>query len=325
MTVAPSPVHRAPIGGPGAWRRSDFPDPKAWTVELDRGIVAELDRAVRAACDRGKTLATLTADDFRVPSFAACARELRGELLDGRGFVLIRGVPAELYTAGQAAMLYWGLGTLIGTPLPQNVRGDRLYSVRDEGYDIQRDYGAVGVRFSKTAQPLDFHTDSAPALMGNTPDVVSLFALHPARSGGESALVSALAVHNILLRERPDCLERLYRPYHFDRHAELRPGEPATLFAPVFTYNGRLAVRYFRFYIPKGHEFAGQPLAPEDVGALDALEEVMRREELQVRFGMQRGDLQLVSNTFVLHSRTAFEDHPDPERRRHLLRLWLKL
>jgi hypothetical protein len=35
------------------------------------------------------------------------------------------------------------------------------------------------------------------------------------------------------------------------------------------------------------------------------------------------GDVQLVCNHSLLHDRTAFEDWPDPRRKRHLLRLWM--
>jgi len=40
---------------------------------------------------------------------------------------------------------------------------------------------------------------------------------------------------------------------------------------------------------------------------------------------LERGDLQFVHNHTLLHDRTAFEDYPEPARRRYLLRLWLAL
>ena len=313
------------LRGPGAWQAADFSGPGDWTYSLPPMVTLELDQAMAAIRNRGGKLASLTAGDFPLPSFAADAAQLRQELRSGRGFVVITGLPIDLFTDDEATMLYWGLGAHLGVTLPQNVRGERVYSVRDEGYNIARDYGTVGVRFSKTAEGLHFHTDSAPALMGNTPDVVGLLAVRIAKSGGESKLVSAQTLHNILLRERPDLLDRLYRPYHFDRSAEWRPGEPRTLHAPVFTYNGSLAIRHFRFYIPKGHELIGEPLAASDIEPLDFLESIANREELQVTFSMRPGEIQFVNNDFVLHSRTPFVDYPEPERRRHLVRLWLRL
>jgi len=310
VPIESTPVHDAEISDPGAWDAGTFQNTYPWIHRLREQTLDEIDGVI------GR-------EQFQLPSFEA--RQLRQELSRGRGFIVLRGLPVDRYSEAEMSQLYWGLGALLGKPLPQNVRGDRLYDVRDEGYSIQRDYGRVGVRFSKTTEALDFHTDSAPALMGNTPDVIGLMALRVARSGGESALVSASTVHNVLRRENPRLLRRLYQPYHFDRSVEWRPGEDRTLFAPVFRWNGSLEVRYFRHYIPKGHALAEAPLGAEDVEALDALEEVANRPDLQVRFAMEPGDIQLVSNVFVLHSRTHYEDWPDPERKRHLKRLWLQL
>ena len=120
-------------------------------------------------------------------------------------------------------ILYWGLGSHLGRPVPQKVDGGLLYSVRDEGYNLERDFGAAGVRTSKTTAGFNFHTDSPSLLAGYTPDIVCLLALQSAKSGGESAILSANTVHNILLVERPEYLERLYAPYHVDRRAELPP------------------------------------------------------------------------------------------------------
>ena len=322
--VAPTPVHKAPITGPGAWRRCDFAGPADWSYRLKPETLAELDRAVRRVREKGKNISKLTAEDFPVPSFQRDAATLRREVLDGRGFVVIKGLPVDRYTEEEASMIYWGIGTFFGATLPQNVKGDRLYAVRDEGQNISRDYGAVGVRFSKTTVGLQFHTDSAPMFQCHTPDIVALFALQTAKSGGSTALVSAQTLHNIILEERPDCLERLYRGYHFDRRAELKPGESPTLFAPIFTFDGCLKIRHFPFYIHKAPEITGIALTAADIEPLEFLDSVCQREGLTVTFDMEPGDMQFVSNTFILHSRTAYEDYPEPERRRHLVRLWLE-
>jgi hypothetical protein len=198
-----------------------------------------------------------------------------------------------------------------------------LYSVRDEGIRVEADYGQTGVRFSKTNAAFDFHTDSPSRVAGHTPDVIGLFVLRSAKTGGESALVSGYTLHNILREERPEVLRRLYQPFWVDRRAELPPGEEPVLPVPVFTFDGSLTVRYLRFYITKGQEWRGEPLKSADVAALDTFEEVMRRPGVAVTVPMERGDLQLTSNTFLLHSRTNYEDYAEPERKRHYLRLWL--
>lgn len=325
MIAAVTPMYDAPFEGRGVWRRDDFASPDAWTCRLSPAAVTELDDAMRRARAAGRVIPLLTQADFPLPTFAPTLQAMRQDLESGRGFTLIRGLPIDRYSDEEAALIYWGIATHLAQPIPQNVKDEYLFSVRDEGYNFQRDYGATGVRISRTASAIDFHTDSSAAYAGYTPDIVALLALQTAKSGGMSAFVSAQTLHNILLRERPGYLKRLYAPYYFDRRAELRPGESPTLLTPIFTYKDSLAIRYFRFNLMRGHETAGSPLTPADSDPLDFLESVCKRDELPVTLQMERGDMQFVNNRFVLHSRTAFEDHAEPEQRRHFLRLWMRL
>jgi alpha-ketoglutarate-dependent taurine dioxygenase len=308
---------------PGAWVARDFSGPSAWLLSLSEETRRELKSAVARAKQSRAEAATLTREDFPLPSFASTAAEIRRRLRDGSGFVVLRGLALDDYADDEVRLLYAGLGTHLGTILPQNLRGDRLYSVRDEGIRMEADYGQTGVRFSKTNAAFDFHTDSPSRVAGHTPDLIGLLVLRPAKSGGESALVSGYALHNILREERPDVLRRLYQPFWVDRRAELPPGEDPVLPVPVFTFDGCLTVRYLRFYITKGQEWKGEPLTSADVDALDTFEEVMRRPGVAVTVPLERGDLQLISNTSLLHSRTNYEDYAEPELKRHYLRLWL--
>jgi alpha-ketoglutarate-dependent taurine dioxygenase len=324
MIAAVTPMHDKPFTGPAAWRGAEFAGAEPWIYRLPPAVVSEFDAAMRRASDSGRDVPSLTRDDFPAPSFVRDAEALQRDLVSGRGFVVITGLPIDSYTNREATLIYWGIATWLGAPMPQNAQDDYLFDVRDEGYNFHRDYGAAGVRISRTSSAIEFHTDSSACYAGYTPDIVSLLALQTAKSGGMTALVSAQAVHNILRDERPECLRRLYEPYYFDRRAELRPGDSPTLYAPVFTCDDALSIRFFRFNLIKGHETAGVPLAPSDLEAVEALEQVCRREELAVTFDMRRGDMQFVNNRSVLHSRTAFEDHAEPALRRHFLRLWLR-
>jgi hypothetical protein len=312
-----------PIRGPGTWQASDFTGPEDWTLTLSDAVLAELDCALTDVQAAGAPVTTLTVRDFPLPSFASEAAAIRDRLWNGSGFVVLRGIAAERYSQEEMLMLYWGICSHLGIVLPQTVRGDRIYSVRDEGYNLERDYGAAGVRTSKTTSAFGFHTDSPSRLAGHTPDVIGLLVLRTARAGGESALVSAAAAHNVMLHERPEYLRRLYEPFWVDRRAELPPGEPPVLPVPVFAFDGRLAVRYVRLYIDKGHQIAGAPLLESDRAALDYFEEVMKRPALALRLELHRGDIQLVNNVFLLHGRTHYEDYPEPHLKRHYVRLWL--
>src|SRR5437764_4429008 len=202
MVAAVTPMHDALFQGRGAWRALDFADPEAWTYRLPPAALAELERAMREVRDSRREISTLTTADFPAPCFAADAAVLRKDVQSGRGFVVIRGLPIDSYSDEEAAILYWGIATYLGTPIPQNVKEEHLFSVRDEGYNFQRDYGATGVRISRTASAIDFHTDSSAAYAGYTPDIVSLLALQTAKAGGATGIVSAQTVHNILRKER---------------------------------------------------------------------------------------------------------------------------
>jgi Taurine catabolism dioxygenase TauD, TfdA family len=309
--------------GPQAWTARDFSGASDWVLPFPDETRRELKAAIAYAKQRGAAAAAIKCEDFPLPSFAVTAEEIRRRLRDGSGFVVLRGLPVDDYSEDEARLLCAGLGTHLGAIIPQNLRGDRLYSVRDEGIRVEAEYGRTGVRFSKSSAAFDFHTDSPSRVAGYTPDFIALLVLQTAKAGGESALVSGYTLHNILCDGRPDVLRRLYQPFWVDRRAELPPGEEPVLPVPVFTFDGRLTVRYLRFYITKGQEWKAEPLSSADLEALDVFEEVMRRPGVAARVPAQRGDLQLVSNNFLLHSRTGYADYAEPERKRHYLRLWL--
>jgi hypothetical protein len=308
---------------PRAWTEQDFSGPSEWIVPISDQTREELKSAIAHARRRGGEGSIVTRDDFPLPSFGPIADELRRRLHDGAGFAVVRGLDLDALTGDEARIAYAGLGSHLGVIVPQNLRGERLYSVRDEGIRPEVEYGRTGVRFSKSSAAFDFHTDSPSRVAGITPDVIGLLVLRTAKSGGDSVLVNGYAVHNILRAGRPDILERLYRPFWVDRRAELPPGEEPVLPVAVFAFDGRLTIRYLRFYITKGQEWKGEPLSESDIEALEFFESVMHRPGIALRVPLERGDIQWISNTALLHSRTAYEDYAEPERKRHYLRLWL--
>lgn len=249
-------------------------------------------------------------------SFAGRSSEILYQLRHGQGFVVLRGLTLDEFVHGCQHL---------GQIIPQTNAGDLFYSVRDEGLRIDSDYGKPGVRTSKTNSGFEFHTDSPSRLAGHTPEFIALYVSQVAKSGGESALVNAYEVHEIIERERPDVLARLYEPYWIDRRAEVPTGEEPTLATPVFSRDaaGGLTVRYLRLYIEKGHEQRGARLNGRDLDALDFFESVMNRRGLAVTIPMERNDVQIINNRFILHSRTEFVDYPEPERKRHYVRIWL--
>jgi len=180
-----------------------------------------------------------------------------------------------------------------------------------------------GARFSVTNAESSFHTDNS--FGSEVLDYVGLLCLRPARSGGLSQVVSGLSVHNVLREWHPEALATLYRPFHVDRRGGVRPGEAPTARAPVFEQHGRgLVLRYLRYWIHAGHEKAGVPLTAEQRAALDALDRAAADPALRAEFALRAGQIYFTNNRWILHNRTAFEDHAEPARRRHLVRLWLR-
>ena len=249
-------------------------------------------------------------------SFAAQSPAILNELRTGVGFVVLRGLSLDQFIAGCPCL---------GEIVPQTNSGVLFYAVRDEGIRIEADYGKPGVRTSKTNAGFQFHTDSPSRLAGRTPEFIALYVNQVAKSGGDSALVNANAVHEVIERERPDLLARLYQPYWMDRRAEVPAGGDSLVHLPIFSRgaDGLLTVRYLRLYIDKAYEQRCEKLAHADLEALDFFESVMNRSGMARTVAMERGDVQILNNRFVLHSRTEFLDYPEPERKRHYTRIWL--
>ena len=186
------------LNGPQAWTGRSFSGQSDWVLPVSAETRHELKSAVAHAKRHGANETAMPREHFPLPSFAGTAAQILERLRDGSGFVVLRGLPLDDFSEEEARILYAGLGTHLGTILPQNLRGERLYSVRDEGIRVEANYGKTGVRFSKTSAAFDFHTDSPSRVAGHTPDFIGLLVLRSAKTGGESAFVSGYALHNIL-------------------------------------------------------------------------------------------------------------------------------
>jgi hypothetical protein len=305
------------IGGPRAWRADTIDPPRSWYYPLSQRCLNSLDRAVQHW--RHKTCPTteVRVSEYPDPVLADELAPVRDVLEAGRGFTIVRGISPEGYSSTERQLLYWLVGQLLGTPVAQNVQGTLLYDVRDTGQEVR--YGA---RFSVTNAESTFHTDNS--FGSQVVDYVGLLCLQKARTGGLNQLLSAFALHNRLLHDHRTVLETLYRPFHIDRRGGVLPGEMPTVQLPILQWDGReLVCRYLRYWIEAGHDKAGEPLTPAQRDALDALDRVARDPSLQVEFGLEPGDLFFINNRWILHNRSGFEDYPEPERRRHLIRLWL--
>jgi hypothetical protein len=307
MTAVPS------MTASSAWRGSELAAQSDWIHVLSADEVAHLDRAVAHARALGKPLGELTRADFPLGPLAAAAERWLDALDTGRGFVLVRGVPVERYGEADAALAYWGLGLHLGRAVSQNAAGDLLGHVRDAGME-RRD---PTIRKYRTREPLAFHTDGA--------DIVGLLCLRPAKSGGTSRIASSTAIYAEIARRRPDLAATLHEPFPFDRNGEERPGEPPFFTLPLCRVaEGRLRTFYIGWYIRDSQRHAAAPrLTDAQRESIDLIDELAGDPEIHLDMDFRAGDIQWLKNAAILHSRTEFEDHPEPERKRHLLRLWL--
>ena len=306
--------HRTPLTTSAAWRAADVADPTTWTIELaddQRDDIAVAARAARAA---GRTIESLTIDDVALATMTATLDRVIVDLAQGRGFVLLRSFPIDLLDEEEIELAYTGLGLHLGTPVGQDASGTRLGHVRDEG--VERT--GPEVRLYRTRERQDFHTDGA--------DVIGLLCLHAARSGGESKLASSYAVYNEILRRRPDLLDVLYEPMWWDRNGEESPGDDPAFPMPVLhDVDGAMPrVFYIGWYIRDAQRHAMVPrLTDAQCEALDIIEAIANDPEFHVEMDFRPGDVQLLNNAKILHSREKYEDDVDVDKRRHLLRLWL--
>ncbi len=303
-----------PLEEHAEWSALGLEDPSAWTWALDDAEVAELVAALEVARCRHDDLLDVTRDDFPLPSLAARLLELERELVDGRGFARITGIPVDELGYEGASWVYWGMGLHLGDPWPQNARGHLLGDVRDQG-KAPDDPTARGNEIG--GAPLTFHSDGS--------DLVGLLCLHPGVSGGESVIADVLAAHNELARTRPDLCAALYEPLPYDFRGEQADGARPYYTVPVFTRHGdRLFVRYIRPFIEASQRHAdAPPITDVQREAMDALDAIVARPELQVEMRFAPGDVQWINNYHVLHGRRRYADDPATGAVRHLKRLWL--
>ena len=206
MTEISDPVMLTePLNDARSWTAATIDEPASWHYSLDADCLAELDSLVQnepRVCDGPVT-------DIRINGrLAACARRMQpalDALEQCRGFVIIDH-PTASWTPQQQIAAYWMLGQVFGSPFEQDVAGTLLFDVHDTGRSV-----AEGARFSVTNAESSFHTDSA--FNPDPPDYVGLLCLQTAKTGGESQLVSGLALHDELLTGYPEALYTLYNSF----------------------------------------------------------------------------------------------------------------
>jgi hypothetical protein len=307
----------APVTRPRGWTAADLARDGDWAVRLDAAEVADFERGLEHARATGKGPLELSPEDFPFgPAALERLREAVAQTLHGRGFRMLRGLPVARWSVEDSRLFFWGMGLHLGVPRQQGRASQMMSDVRDAGGTYRSTQG----RGYNTRSALDFHADGS--------DLVGLMCLRTAVSGGESLISSSVTAHNAMLAERPDLLALLYEPMAFSRQGEHAPEEPPWYMAAVMGMrDGRFACRHIRNHVKSAQlSFPEAPrLGAAQLEALDLLDAILARPEVCFRLHFEPGDVQLINNHVVLHSRTDYVDHEAPERKRHLLRLWLSM
>ncbi|HYC56327.1 MAG TPA: TauD/TfdA family dioxygenase [Candidatus Binatia bacterium] len=304
-------AQRAPIPGPAAWTGSQLRNTDEWIHRLSTAEVAAAERIASALA--GRSLASVTREDVDLEALGPAVRSWREALHRGRGFVLVRGLPVESLGKDGAAAVYWVIGLHLGTPVPQNFLGEHLTDIRDTGADPSD----PATRLYKTRAEQDFHTDGA--------DIIGLLCLRTSRSGGESRIVSSVSVFNEVLRRRPDLAAVLFQDFYWHYFEPQMPA-PMHFVRPICAERGgSLNTSFIPWYIRRAQEeLPDVPrLSVQQSQAIETMEQVANDPSLYLDMEFVPGDIQLLKNSVILHKRTSYEDWDEPERKRHLLRLWL--
>ena len=303
------------VSGPTVWKGEQLRERTDWIHELTPHDVAEIDRALAMVRAADRPLFQIGPADFPLPALAPRLARIRAEVSAGRGFALLRGFPIERYALDDARLLFWGLASHLGWAEGQDKAGSLMHQVTDTGKQVENSESTRGY---ETNHELQFHNDGGDAFM--------LLCMRTAKSGGISKLMSAGALFNEILRRRPDLARVAQEPFHFDSRAQ-NPADIKVQSVPIFTWHaGCLNVLHKRRYIETAQRFPEVArLTSQQLEVLDMIDEICSDPAWHLSFSMQPGDMQIGNNFSILHSRTTYEDYPEPERRRLLLRIWMTL
>ena len=303
---------QGPIESPAAWRGSALRASDAWIARLSPGEQDDLVALAARLRTGGKPRGELTLADVDPGRLGERLRGWRDELAHGRGFLLVRGLPLDRLSAEDATLVYWALGLHLGTPVPQNLSGELLTDIRDTGADPND----PATRLYRTRAEQDFHTDGA--------DIIGLLCLQRSKSGGESRIVSSVTVFNEVLRQRPDLAPVLFGDFYW-HYFEPGMEHPIHFVRPICAERGGgLNTSFIPWYIRRAQELPDvPPMTDAQREAIEIVERTANDPELHLDMEFLPGDVQLLKNSVILHKRTEYEDFPEPERKRHLVRLWL--
>lgn len=244
-------------------------------------------------------------------------QHLKRLLAEEPGFACLK-MDDQQFSNDELREIYANLTRSMGS---LNDRYGEFFEVKDRGLDHKKE----AIPVSKTRASTGFHTDSSAA--NYCPTIVGLLCLQPALSGGESLLADATQLHEWLSKHHPTALNALTRPVCRD---VITPGGQRNCDAirknafPIFksTITG-LQFRYMRYWIETAYHKLGEPLPSGLRSAMNLIDSYLLNPKNTYTRMLARGEILLVNNQRMCHSRTAFIDSTNPTRKRILVRTWI--
>lgn len=311
------PMRLEPLDERSVWLGDELKRDDKWSHQITAPELQELLAATEQVHAAGLKVGDFGQEDFPLPTLGPQIKRLVDEVENGRGVALLKGFPVGEMSEDRLRLAYWGFGVYAGNVISQNSKGQLLAEVSDRG----NAYGDRNTRGFSTNAELLPHVD--------TSDMTTLLCIRPARTGGESRVLSSTAVYNAILREAPEHLRVLYRGFQNDLRGEGPTGDINELThgrIPVYSYHaGRVSCSFNQRMIDNAAMKLQVPLSESERAALDYLRAVTLRDDYAYWFRLETGDIQLVSNHSAFHSRMSFEDFEDPENRRCLYRFWINI
>lgn len=309
-------ILRQPVTHPSAWRGCELAGDRSWVVELTPAQSAELERVAQRALERGGVVTALGRRDFAFDVCEDVFEDLRERVVDGLGFVLVRGLPVVGRSRDLVRAMCWALGTRIGHGVTQNLQGDLVAEITDRGFDVNN----LDVKPSQTNAEQRPHTDPA--------DIVALLCVNAARTGGLSRIASTMAIYNAVLANHPEYLDWLYRGFHHNLRGDASAAAPHGCTPkpiPVYRhFKGALSCVFNASTIKEAQRRMGALVPEAEMRAVDYMVDLAKSDEYRLDMDFRPGDLQVVNNYTVMHWRTGFSDWPEADKKRLLYRLWLK-
>jgi len=300
-----------PVTDPADWSPETLTDVSRWSCRITDRDADELAAGIAAVREKGVAVVDVSREHFPLKAFGEVLTDVRHELMDGRGIVMMRDFPLDRFDREEAAIAYIGLGSWLGQTMSQNKLGHILGHVKDLGGD----YDDPHTRGYMTRAEMRFHTDAC--------DYVGLLCLQPSKSGGASRIASSVTVYNRMLKRRPDLVKVLTEDFYRSRSGEVSAGDLPYFKQPIFSFTeGYFSATGVGAVIDKAQQLPGVPkFTPAQKEAVEVYRQTVEECALDIDF--RRGDIQFLNNFVMLHTRREYEDWPEEHRKRHLLRLWL--